>query len=279
MENMYDKIQDYVDNTLPDTERQDFEAALATDKNLAQEVRLYQDLIKGIEIATEADLRQKIGSVQSRLAAEGFFNAADTAGQEAVVRPITPEKTAAVRRLPIYRLAIAASITLLIAVGFWLLRPSQNTPFEDTYTAYFQAETQRLPDIYTELSATGFAADKVRNESLKAALQTYQARNFTAAKNQLQNHLTTYPTDTDAQFYMAMSLMSLKENDAAVPYLEGLMTDADSRWAKDARWYTALIYLKIKEKRNAALDVLKGIARDDASQYQPKAKAIIEQLF
>ena len=53
MENFHDKIQEYLDGTLTAAETQAFGKALISDKNLADEVALYNDLIKCIYRATK----------------------------------------------------------------------------------------------------------------------------------------------------------------------------------------------------------------------------------
>jgi TolA-binding protein len=282
MKNLQGKIEDYVEGMLPDTERQEFEAALATDAKLAQETRLYQDLIKGIDVATDTDLRQMIGSVQARLAAENFFTedieTVEKPQQEAIVRKLNVEKTALIRKLSAYQWAAAASVLLLIVAGLWFLKPNKEAIFNETYTAYYQPETKQLSDVYTEITAPGFAADKVRNESLKNALDAYQAKNYTSAKSLFQAHLTAYPLDFDAQFYQAHTLMLLEEAQNAAILLENLAKNEGNRWQKDAQWYLALNYLTLKEKREYALNLLKNITQDVSSPYQVKAGEILKKL-
>jgi TolA-binding protein len=282
MKNLYDKIDDYVEDLLSDTERQAFESALKTDAKLAQEVRFHQDLIRGMDVATDTDLRQTIGSVQARLAAENFFSeeveTTEKPQQEAIVRKLNVEKTALVRKLTTYQWAAAASVLLLIAAGLWFLKPNKDALFSETYTAYFQSETKQLNDVYDEITSPGFATDKVRNESLKNALDNYQAKNYAVAKSLFQAHLTAYPLDFDAQFYQAQTLMNLKEAQNAAVLLGNLAKNAGNRWQKDAQWYLALNYLTMPEKREVALELLKNIASDATSPHAVKALEMFNKL-
>jgi TolA-binding protein len=282
MKNLQEKIEDYVEGMLSDTERQEFEAALATDAKLAQETRLYQDLIKGMDVATDTDLRQMIGSVQARLAAENFFTedvvTVEKPQQEAIVRKLNVEKTALVRKLSTYQWAAAASVLLLIVAGLWFLKPNKEAIFNETYTAYFQPETKQLSDVYTEITTPGFATDKVRNESLKLALDAYQAKNYASSKSLFQAHLTAYPLDFDAQFYQAQTLMNLKEAQNAAVLLENLAKNEGNRWQKDAQWYLALNYLTMPEKRETALGLLRNIGADKTSPHGAKALEMFNKL-
>ena len=282
MKNLYDKIDDYVEGMLLDTERQAFESALKTDAKLAQEVRLYQDLIKGMEVATDADLRRTIGSVQQRLAAENFFKEdfqiAEKPQKEAIIRPLNVEKTGIIRKLSVYQWAAAASVLLLIVAGLWFLQPHKDALFSETYTAYFQAENTKLNGVYDEISTPSFATDKARNESLKNALDAYKTKNYAVAKSQFQAHLRIYALDIDAQFYLAQTFMNLKEGQSAAVLLENLSKNEGNRWQKDAQWYQMLNYLTMKERRNETLILLKNISDDVASPYQAKAGEMLKKL-
>jgi TolA-binding protein len=282
MENLNEKIHDYIDNLLPETEHQAFELALKTDAKLAQEVRLYQDLIKGMNLATDVDLRRTIGSVQQRLAAENFFDekveTLEKPQKEAIIRPLTVEKTATIRKLSTYQWAAAASVLLLIAAGLWFLKPNKDALFNETYTAYFQVENTKLNEVYSEISTPSFATDKARNESLKNALEAYKAKNYEAAKALFQTHLRIYATDIDAQFYLAQTLMNLKEGQKAGVLLANLSKNEGNRWQKDAQWYQMLNYLTIKERRDEALSLLKNIGGDATSPHQAKAVEMLKKL-
>jgi TolA-binding protein len=282
MKNLYDKIDDYVEDLLSETDRKVFESALKTDTKLAQEVRFHQDLIHGIDVATDTDLRQMIGSVQARLAAENFFTedveTTVNPQQEAVVRKLNVEKTALIRKLTTYQWAAAASVLLLIAAGLWFLKPNKDALFKGTYTAYFQSETEQLNDVYTEITSPGFASDKVRNESLKNALDNYQTKNYAGAKSLFEAHLRNYALDFDAQFYLAQTLMNLKETQNAAILLENLVKNGGNRWQKDAQWYLALNYLTMPEKREMALGLLENIASDATSSHGAKALEMLNKL-
>jgi hypothetical protein len=282
MKNLNDSIHDYIDDLLPETERQAFELALKTDATLAQEVRLYQDLIKGVDVATDVDLRNTIGAVLQRLAAENFFDenieTLEKPHKEAIIRPLTVEKTAIVRKLSTYQWAAAAAVLLLIAAGLWFLQPNKDALFNETYTAYFQAENTKLNEVFSEISATGFAADLVRNESLKNALEAYKTKNYGLAKSLFQAHLRIYASDSDAQFYLAQTLMTLKEAQNAAILLENLSKNEGNRWQKDAQWYLTLNYLTMKEQREEALILLKNITNDTTSPYQTKASEMLKKL-
>lgn len=287
MENLNNKIHDYLDGTLTAAETQAFETALTTDKDLSNEVKLYNDLIKGIEIGADDSLRQSINTVKQRLIDENFFshldvveNTVEVAKPKAIIRTLpnaaTTQNTTKIRRLSIYKWAVAASVLVVIAVALWLFQPNKKALFSETYTAYFQPESKKLADIHSELNTVGFAADKARNASLETALKAYENKNFTVAKALFQTHLAAYAQDSDAEFYTAMTLMSLKDAQNAAIYLENLLKN--SKWEKDAQWYLALNYLTIEGKHDAGLNLLKDISKDSASPYQVKAGEIWVKL-
>lgn len=284
MENLKGKIHDYLDGTLTAAETQAFETALMTDKDLADEVNLYNDLIKGIEIGADDTLRQSINSVKKRLAAESFFeeDTVEETKKEAIIRTLpnanATENTGIIRRLSIYKWAAAASVLLIVGVAYWLLQSKKDPArFQNEYAQYFRPETQRLNQINEELNSIGFGTDKAQSESLKNALKAYSDKDFTTAKSLFIEHLKKYTNDFTAQFYLSMTFMSLKENKNATFYLEGnLIHIAD--WSTTAQWYLALNYLTIEGKQEAALSLLTNIANDTNSPYHKEAGEMLKKL-
>lgn len=346
MKNFFDIIQDYLDGTLTTADSEAFEKALQSDKALANELALYQNLEKGIELGANIGLRNTLKTVQSNLKNQGFFlndsdidlyldnqldaeklegfnfrlaHDADFAaevdmqqdlikginiGTDAHLRNIIKdanqsyfeEKTpiiralntdgisrenregvqVKVRRIGIQWWAAAASIALLIAASIWYLSPSKPATYDNIAAQYFQAENERVKDIYAELSADGFAVDKVRNSSLKAALEAYQSKNYTLAKELLEKHLMQYSDDVNAQFYVAMTYVSLNEKEKAIPVLEKIHIST-STWINAAQWHLALIYWNIPEKHDIAVAYLTNIAENKGSVYQAKAIEILNK--
>lgn len=267
-------IDAFIAGNLDDDKKAGFDTRLANDTDFASDVTMQKDLLKGIELGADNDLRDKIRGIHQNLDSEKFFEKQD---HTAIIRPLNAENSAKIRRIGVQWWAAAASIALVIAAGFWLFNPAKPTTYDNIVTQYFQAESNRVKDVYSELSAEGFATDKLRNNSLKMALEAYQAKNYVTAKSLLAAHVVQFKDDFDAQFYLSMTYMSLHENTQAIPFLTNLLNNTGSGWMKEAKWHLALIYWNMPEKHDTAVLYLKGISADNSSLYQAQASEILKQ--
>jgi TolA-binding protein len=265
----------FIDGHLEADKVESFYYRLQQDADFAAEVEMQQDLRKGIEMGADSGLRNALKDVQHGLEKENFFAKEE---KTAIVRTLNTEGvgSAKVRRLGVQWWAAAASIALLITASIWYLSPSKPATYDNIAAQYFQAENERVKDIYAELSADGFAVDKARNNSLKAALEVYQSKNYSLAKDLFEKHVAQYKDDVDAQFYLAMTYLSLNEKEKATPYLESLL-NKNTTWANDATWHLALIYWNMPEKHDVAVAYLTNIAENKSSEYQAKAVEILNK--
>ncbi|MEO0043099.1 MAG: hypothetical protein RL329_2547 [Bacteroidota bacterium] len=268
-----EQVQDYVDGFLTPSEKQAFEAAMKADQSLRESVELYRDLVQGIELGADSELRNALGQVNAQLKSEGFFSAVETVGKTVRMQP-----EAKVVSFQYTRWAAAASVLLVAVIGYWMIPKIIKPSNSIDYAAQFQPEQQQLKMVYDELAATGFASDKVRNASLKIALDAYQMGDFAKAKNLFATHLNQYQQDIDAQFYQSMSLMALKDWSNAHILLEKWGQSPPNRWTQAANWYLALCYGNLPEKTARAKTLLENIATDKTSPYQAKAHSLLNQL-
>lgn len=105
----YQEIEDYVNKKLSTSESADFEAKMAKDSNLTDEVNFYKDVAKVTKYKSQKDIENTISAAESELSADGFFNhKANKTGNTRVFR---------LRNIQ----AIAASFLVLIVAGFWIM--------------------------------------------------------------------------------------------------------------------------------------------------------------
>ena len=121
-EALYTRIEEYLDESLPEGERELFEAQLKRDSDLQREVDLHRQARKILDY--ENYTRQK-------------------AHLSAIERQMYPDK----KRI-IGRLAIAASLLLVITVGtwFWSRKNYSDVALATRYFATSELEVQRSPE-------------------------------------------------------------------------------------------------------------------------------------
>ena len=63
MEEQFSQYEKYLGNELAEHERRDFEQKLATDKAFKQEFVVYRDMLGGIRLRSNQQLKQKLESI------------------------------------------------------------------------------------------------------------------------------------------------------------------------------------------------------------------------
>ena len=131
-DNTYELIHRYLAGRMTEDEKVSFEADMAANEILKKETAMGKRFLYGLELATDAELKNTIKGVHSNLKSRDFFERTET--QEAKVVSIN-------RRKNMFRvLAIAASLTL-IAVAWWTMRqPSTNIDGGAIFADIYQPE-------------------------------------------------------------------------------------------------------------------------------------------
>ncbi len=255
MEELIDKIEKYLRRELPPDEAADFEAQLADDPALREEVAAVRIARQVIEQDIEDQLRQDLAAI----AAE--------AGQ----KPEEPAPRA--RTIPLgRRLAIAATVLLLIVGGaFWWLN-RRGGDAEQLVAQFYEPENlsrQRALALAPGPLAEGVAA--FENEDYEAAVEY-----FAAAPPGSDYYL-------DAQLYLANAYFQLNDQKAARSVLQPLTENPNPLLAEKAEWLLVLSYLKSGPAEKAEVNArLKAILSDPDHSYFPAAaelRAALDRLW
>jgi len=159
---------------------------------------------------------------------------------------------------------VVASIFLVGIVSVLYLGKDQ--PNEKLFAEYYQP----YPNI----------ASSVRGEltegKLQDALQQYDARDYKATLNLLQEIHVTEPNNVAANFYAGVSYLKVEESERAATSLQKVIELGDSKFSEPAEWYLALAFLQQNdlEKTRAALEAI--IATDHL--YKEQAVKLLERL-
>lgn len=238
------------------------------DPEFADELAWLRNLQPGVELAGREEIREQLRAVEGQLEGAGFFQEqAQPKPKEARVRPLY-------RR---YWIGVAAAVTLLMAVMLFLFRPSPD-PYHQLYTDFFAPAQEALEAQMEELELVGMATtDKERRQSLLAALKQYQQGAYVEAGKALEIHLSQFPADEAAQYYLALSTMQTEHFSRSTELLQPLANRPGSPWQPAAAWHLALAYLRLGELLQARV-WLEGIAENDNSPYQADARALLGAL-
>lgn len=171
----------------------------------------------------------------------------------------------------------ASSWSWVLAAGFLLLmfwsawgyykdqRPAQ------VYADYFAASTAQ--EDY--LVVRGGAARDV--PGLNTALAAYGRKDYRKSYNQFQNLREDYPFNSMILRYTALAAMQVGEFYAAEQVLQqNLSITATVEERAAAKWYLALVYLRLEEKA-AAKALLAELAVAGQAPYAAQARKLLEE--
>lgn len=245
-----DQIDAYLRKQLSPEAQAAFEQTLAEDASLADALKLHLEALVAIR---QKGFQTEITEAESETK-DGTF----------------VENVAKTRRLvPLHLFLIAASITLIAMLSWWVITASQNDA-EKLFAAHFYAPS--ASDLLRGGAQT--PADSLPTP-LVEGLQAYQK----GAYNKAIKDFSAVPKDRLTAFERSrLNLLS------GVSYLIGAEYDSARSYLISADmhteavdWYLALSYLRAKDDK-AALDLLNKIAQDDTHEYQLLAQKLLADL-
>ncbi|MCB0534030.1 MAG: tetratricopeptide repeat protein [Lewinellaceae bacterium] len=276
-EQYIDTIHRYLNKTMTQAERNTFEAELQRDPELREAVELERRLLAGLEKAGEQRLQQTIGTVHTKLKDEGFF-AADAKEDSKPELTITYSSNRFTMRKLI---SIAASLLVLAgAVWFFAIRDA-SVEAKDLYNEYYKPDTdvQRARDVIATLESHGLAGVPTDTDSLKTALELYEASKYDEALALLKVIAEAHPENDIAQYYIGVIHMDQERYAKAIEVLLPVSRMDNSDFKNQALWNLGLCYLRTENNQQDAYNVFQSLADDPEYPDHRNAKALLEQLL
>ncbi len=233
--NDLETIENYVNGLLPPAERDRFEVELTQNPAVAESLTFYV-------MAQQVARQQALDARKAELAALR-------------TRPALPETS--VRPLwgssPMVRwLAVAASIVLVLAVGYYALRPETDS-LADLTTTYTTERFSQLP------VTMGGEADAVQQ-----GIARFNDGQLTRADSLFETVLRTQPTRDDALTYAGITAFQLGQYDRAIDRFEQL-GQLPGRFANPGPYYEALTRLRrnLPDDKSRAKTLLQQVVRQN----------------
>lgn len=275
-DNTYHNIYRYLNQEMTLEDSKTFEKLISEDEVLAQEVDFHKDLLGGIELSGDRELQGRIQQVATQLESEGFFR--KKVGGRSSDEVQQTRSGSRIQRLfqPRY-LAIAASATMILVIGFFLLKPSSPN-YQQLYSQSFQLDKPLLEEQLEKLDFTGMGdPNQAQNKSLLRGLEAIEAGDFTRASSDLTEHLDKYPDDEVAAIFLAQVWMNNQAYDKAYARL-ALISKRESTYQTKALWYMALSTLQIPSKSDETKKLLQQIVDQPDSAYAIDAETLLRDL-
>jgi len=248
MNDIYARIEDYLDNALSAAERTDFEAAVSADPALADALAQVREARERLaqqwtQEGAEAALRNTLKDLGKQHFGEDKANSP------------TPLRSTRIRR---WMAAAAAAVTLVV----WLSWPPGADALYDRYRVF--------PEAAFALKSGNTSAA----QNLNAASKSFNAKDFVPALSVLNAHLSATPDDLEARFFAGLCQLELGQFAASEATFRQIISP-ENVWSGEARWYLALTYLREK-KREQCKEILGQIPPSDA--HHAAAQELLKKL-
>jgi len=237
-------IDAYLRDELTEVMRQDFERELATNEVFKKEFVFQQSLIEAarLEPVKEALEQARVDNLLDNKTAHPKFEIVQNSLREA-----KGENVIYLRRQRIKKLIIgglAAACILMVSLGGWARYLKKDVERELNYVNIL------LPTDLGDMQQVS-GRQEVIEYKLKEAKKAYEAGDFKEALRLFGELRENHYYQSDELIYsQAIAYARIENYTESIILLEKLIRK-ESDIEHDARWYVALIYLKINEKDKA----------------------------
>lgn len=238
---MFDRIEDYLEATLPEEERLAFEQELMVNAELKEEVELEKDTRKLLDLHGQLAFKEKL-----QLLDQQMESAAPVVSMK---RPLFQQTW--------FRVA-AVLLILLISGYFWT-----NQQYQPNYLAQSAFEPYR--NLITARSG---------NSQMQEAMAAYDREDYEQAIPRLQKILTQNPQAKNVNLYLGISLLAQGQAEASMQHFD--VAKDSSLYVEQANWYKVLACLQVSAVESCE-KALRNIA-DKEGPYQANAQALLQKL-
>ena len=249
-QNLYEKIEAYLNGELEGSILSEFELQLKNDKELAAQVELFKDVDDAIKDKSTLDF-------QKLVADQGNAFLSDSKPTQPVVKKINS-----------FRYLIAAACTLLVMAAIFLLLKPSTSSSQELYAQHYEIFV-----LDENVRST------ISNDSdFDLAVENYQNERYDKAIELFKNILDDDPSDMITTFYLAHSYInnSTDDFDMARVNFEMVVQEGNSIYVPDSKWYLALIHLA-QDNPSQAKTLLEEL-KTYGPPWDTKANQLITQL-
>lgn len=236
-------IDDYIRGTLSQSDRLNFEKALAKNPRLQLKVRICKELHDSTEESDINVLRAKLSIAQL-----------NSIGDQKRFRKILYASAAAC-----FAIIMVTSISLL----------STKPKHEELFASHFKA--------YQLIGETRSSGIESKNSLSTIAKMYYDKKQYDIAIADLTTYLELNPNDIQAKLVLASAYLETNNAHLAETILEGLLADdVEVHYKEIGKWYLALTILK-QGRVDDVKEILTEIEKENGF-YSAKARSILNSL-
>ncbi len=232
---IFETIERYLADSLSKDEVTQFEARMANDPELQQEVAMHKALHQTLSDQDTLDFKEKLGRIRKEMKSE------------------EPKVKKLIFSSP---LRIAAAIIVLLGVGVLFWNPAPNDKIQDLYAEH-----------YTPFPIEDITRGNT-NTTLQKIMKNYRNGQYDSVVAVLEKN-TNMVELQELQIYLGNSYLNTDQIQKAIAQFESI--SKQSGYYEASRWYLSLAYLKEKDtpKVKEVLEKIigyKGVYKDNATQ-------------
>jgi Tfp pilus assembly protein PilF len=238
-------VEQYLAKEMAPSERTAFRMELKSNPDLADELKLSQNIDSALMRDDIIELRQKlIAAIHANR--------------------IVKEEVPVVRMYTRKWWYAAASLAALVAVAATLYLQVPRTVTNDKlFTEYYNSEN---------------IVDQTRgDQNIVEAVIKFQQKDFATASQLFKSILDKDNTNIAVWFYYGISNIETKNYDNSIKAFTTIINQNDNLYIEHAEWYLGLCYLKNNQK-DKAIDQFALVASNPDNFHRQEAKNILEKL-
>ncbi len=246
MSERIERIEKYLLGEMPEQEKESFELELQSDPQLQEEVARMHIIGAALEVSIEDELRKQLKKLEARYVE-------------------SESKIPQVKIRNLYaRLAVAASMFIIISAGLWYMFRGGTSDIEQFSERHYMDYDYK--QVRGEFSESDFPYEFSDNDFDKKE-----------ASEWLVKWLEVHPSDDEASFMLADILKDLGRIGEAKEQLGKIMAQNSIRWGEKAEWNYVLLSAG-DHWNDPAESTLQKILNDPSHSYHIKAKELAAML-
>lgn len=266
----YQNIHRYLLQEMNEEERLAFEAEIAGSEELETAVEEERKILRAMQQAGDRQLKEDISAVHQKLEKEQFFEKSSQTAKTVTLKTFVMKK--------IIPYATAAIVLFLLVWGIFLRDSGPDITKEEIFAQHFEPEMTLVKDRIAQLESFGMAGQTTPQDSLREALQVYEAGNYDEAIRLLNFYLYEHPEDETAQFYRAMALFNLERYGPGLEALIPLTKAEDQNIQRQAKIYSALGYLQVDDGLDKARAIYNDMVNSSDRSLQQIGRQMLQSL-
>lgn len=255
---LFDRMLQYRNRQMPESERSAFEEQLKNDPAFAEEFASWAAIYTGIQEKGDETLDRELFALGKKLLAE-------EADAPNISTDVNQNQLARRFQLPRWAYAVAALVLLLLVS--WPLYQRLNGPD----TTFASAETLFADHFKAPV------APVVRDAAPELWRDAYTQKRYAEAIATLEQRLADPNMNRKSEAFLFLGLSYLGAGNADKALAAFRQVSPDSFEYEDAQWYQALAFLKSDNTAQARI-LLQTIASQRGNARQAEAAQILKQL-